>query len=273
MGPFIGTAEYKELLESIRFIYGYDFTDYAEPSVKRRIINFMKNKGLGTLDKLGKLLLKDEGIFEEFVQDLSITVTEMFRDPSFYKSMREKVVKRLATYPVIKIWLAGCATGEEAYSVAILLREEGLLEKSIIYATDINQKSLKVAKQGVYSLAAMKTYTKNYLNAGGKNAFSEYYTAKYNSVLFEKSLSQNILFSPHNLATDKSFNEFQLIICRNVLMYFNQRLQDKVVDLFYNSMCPFGFLGLGDKESLLFSGQKEKFDVIDRKEKIYIRCK
>jgi len=197
----------------------------------------------------------------------------MFRDPSFYKSLREKVLKRLATYPVVKIWLAGCATGEEAYSVAILLKEEGLLERSIIYATDINQKSLQIAKQGVYSLEGMKTYTSNYLNAGGKNSFSEYYKAKYGSALFEKSLSQNILFSPHNLATDKSFNEFQLIICRNVLMYFNQHLQDKVVDLFYESLCPFGFLGLGDKESLLFSGQKEKFEEIDRKEKIYMRVK
>jgi chemotaxis protein methyltransferase CheR len=273
MDSLIDTNEYNELLSSIRFIYGYDFTDYAESSVKRRIIHFMDNKGLDTLDNLGKLLLKDERFFEEFVQGLSITVTEMFRDPTFYKSVREKVLKRLATYPVVKIWLAGCATGEEAYSIAILLKEEGLLGRSIIYATDINQKSLQAAKQGVYSLEVMKTYTTNYLNAGGKNDFSEYYTAKYNSALFEKSLSQNILFSPHNLATDKSFNEFQLIICRNVLMYFNQYLQNKVVGLFYDSLCPFGFLGLGDKESLLFSGQKEKFEEIDKKEKIYMKAK
>ncbi|GHN00805.1 chemotaxis protein CheR [Cytophagales bacterium WSM2-2] len=273
MDSLIDANDYKELLSSIRFIYGYDFTDYAESSVKRRIAHFMNTKGLDTLDKLGKILLKDEVFFEEFVQGLSITVTEMFRDPSFYKSIREKVLKRLATYPVIKIWLAGCATGEEAYSIAILLKEEGLLERSIIYATDINQKSLQIAKQGVYSLEGMKVYINNYHNSGGKNDFSEYYTAKYNSVLFDKSLSQNILFSPHNLATDQSFNEFQLIICRNVLMYFNRHLQDKVINLFYDSLCSFGFLGLGDKESLLFSGQKDEFDEVDRKEKIYRRAK
>jgi len=273
MDPLIDPAEYKALLESIRSAYGYDFTDYAESSVKRRITNFMNNKGLTTLGKLGTRLLNEESMFEEFVQDLSITVTEMFRDPSFYKSLRENVLSRLATYPVVKIWLAGCATGEEAYSIAILLKEEGLLERSIIYATDINQRSLEIAKHGVYSLAGMTTHTRNYLHAGGKTAFSEYYTAKYNSVLFAESLSQNILFSPHNLATDKSFNEFQLIICRNVLIYFNQHLQDKVIDLFYDSLCPFGFVGLGSKESLLFAGQKENFTEIDRKEKIYMKAK
>jgi len=273
MDVLIDTPEYKELLESIRLAYGYDFTDYAESSVKRRINNFMGSRGLVSFDQLGKVLLNDESIFEQFVQDLSITVTEMFRDPSFYKSVRDNVLQRLTTYPVIRIWLAGCATGEEAYSMAILLKEEGLLERTIIYATDINQRSLETAKQGIYSLAGMTTHTLNYLHAGGKNNFSEYYTAKYNSVLFSKSLSQNILFSPHNLATDKSFNEFQLIICRNVLIYFNQHLQDKVINLFYHSLCPFGFVGLGAKESLLFSSQKENFAEIDKKEKIYMKAK
>src|SRR5882724_5016484 len=273
MDSLIDTKGYNELLGSIRIVYGYDFTDYAESSVKRRIIHFMNTRGLSTFDNLGKLLLDDESIFEEFVQGLSITVTEMFRDPTFYKSVREKVLERLATYPVVKVWLAGCATGEEAYSIAILLKEEGLLDRSIIYATDINQKSLQIAKQGVYSLEGMKIYTGNYHNSGGKNDFSEYYIAKHNSVMFEKSLSQNILFSPHNLAADKSFNEFQLIICRNVLMYFNQRLQDKVISLFHESLCPFGFLGLGDKESLLFSNRKEEFEEVDKKEKIFMRVK
>src|SRR5258705_2718690 len=195
MDSLIDTKEYNELLGSIRIVYGYDFTDYAESSVKRRIIHFMDNKGLSTLDNLRKVLLEDESIFEEFVQGLSITVTEMFRDPTFYKGVREKVMKRLATYPVVKIWLAGCATGEEAYSIAILLKEEGLLDRAIIYATDINQKSLQVAREGVYSLEGMKTYTTNYLNAGGKDAFSKYYTAKHNFASFEKLLSRNILFS------------------------------------------------------------------------------
>ena len=273
METVIDNKEYKELLESIRFIYGYDFTDYSEPAVKRRISHFMEGKRIATVNGLGKFLLKDEVAFEDFVQELSVTVTEMFRDPSFYKSIREKVIKRLATYPIIKIWIAGCATGEEIYSMAILLREEGLLEKSIIYATDINQKSLQIARQGIYPLSGMKTYTSNYLQSGGTREFSGYYTAKFDSVLFDKSLRQNVVFSAHNLAMDHSFNEFQLIICRNVLMYFNQRLQDKVFSLFYDSLCHFGFLGLGDKESLLFSSQIEQFDETDRKEKIYMKIK
>jgi len=269
----IDTKEYKELLEAVRFIYGYDFTEYAELSVKRRITHFMEGRGIETVDKLGKILLKDENVFEEFVQHLSVTVTEMFRDPSFYKSVREIIHKRLATYPVIKVWLAGCATGQEVYSIAIVLKEEGLLERSIIYATDINQQSLQTAKQGIYALDGMKAYTQNYLLAGGDGEFSRYYMARHNSALFDRSLTQNMVFSPHNLASDKSFNEFQLIICRNVIMYFNQRLQDKVIGLLYESLCPFGFLGLGDKESLLLSDKRELFEETDRKEKIYRKIK
>jgi chemotaxis protein methyltransferase CheR len=269
----IDDTEFKELLESIRFIYGYDFTEYAELSVKRRIVHFMKNRDIYALDKLGKMLLKDEHMFEEFVQELSVTVTEMFRDPTFYKSIRDKVVKRLATYPILRIWIAGCATGQEVYSMAILLKEENLLERSIIYATDINQKSLKIAREGVYPLGSMKLYTSNYMEAGGKKSFSEYYIAKYNSVLFDKSLRENVVFSPHNLVADKSFNEFQFIICRNVLMYFNQDLQNRVVNLFHESLCSFGFLGLGDKESLLFADKKDCFEETDRKEKIFMKMK
>ncbi len=217
--------KFRELLESIRLVYGYDFTDYAEASITRRIAHFMSSRKLETLDELAKMILKDDKLFEELVQEISVTVTEVFRDPIFYKSLRENVMKRLATYPFIKIWIAGCATGEEVYSIAILLKEEDLLSRSVIYATDINQKSLQIAKEGVYTIDNMKIYTSNYQKAGGEKSFSEYYKAKYNSVLFDKSLKQNIVFSPHNLAVDKSFNEFQLIICRNVLIYFNQQLQ------------------------------------------------
>jgi chemotaxis protein methyltransferase CheR len=263
--------KFKDLLESIRFVYGYDFTDYAEASVKRRIDHFMNTKKITALEKLGKMILQDEKLFEEFIQELSVTVTEMFRDPAFYKSLRENVLKRLATYPFIKVWIAGCATGEEIYSIAILLQEEGLLNRSVIYATDINQKSLQVAKDGVYAVENMKAYTANYQKAGGTKSFSEYYKAKYNSVIFDKSLKQNIVFAAHNLAVDKSFNEFQLIICRNVLIYFNQQLQSKVINLFHESLCPFGFLGLGNKESLLFSEARKHFEEIDRKEKIFIK--
>lgn len=267
----IEDAELKELLEAIRFVYGYDFTDYAEASVKRRINHFMLGYKLTSIEQLGKLILKDEKIFEDFVQVVSVTVTEMFRDPSFYSSLRENVMKRLATYPFIKIWIAGCATGEEVYSIAILLREADLLNRSVIYATDINQKSLQIAREGVYPVENMKLNTSNYQHSGGTRAFSEYYISKYNAVMFDKTLRQNIVFSPHNLAVDKSFNEFQLVICRNVLIYFNQQLQNKVIRLFYESLCPFGFLGLGNKESLLFSDCRNHFEDVDRKERIFMK--
>jgi chemotaxis protein methyltransferase CheR len=267
------TAEFRKFLDSIRFVYGYDFTDYAEASVKRRVAAFMLKRKVEALDSLCKMIMKDEKFFEEFIQELSVTVTEMFRDPLFYKSLRENVIPRLGTYPFIKIWIAGCATGEEVYSMAILLKETGLLNRSIIYATDINQNSIHIAREGIYPLDSMKAYTANYQKSGGTGSFSEYYKAMYDSAMFDKSLKQNIVFSPHNLAVDKSFNEFQMIICRNVLIYFNQSLQNKVFNLFYDSLCMFGFLGLGNKESLLFTDKQNCFEEIDKKEKIYIKAK
>lgn len=265
----IGENEYAVLLENIHNVYGYDFRDYAEGSVKRRILYYMTNKNIGTIHDLERRLLSDEAMFEEFVQELSVTVTEMFRDPSFYRQLREVVLPRLATYPFIKIWIAGCATGQEAYSVSIILREDGLAGRSLIYATDINQRSLKIATDGIYALENMQLYTDNYIRAGGRESFSKYYRAKYNGVLFDKTLRDIVVFSPHNLVTDQSFNEFQLIICRNVIMYFNQELQNKVVKLFAESLCQFGFLAFGDKESLLLNENKTLFEEIDRKEKIY----
>jgi len=266
------SKEFTGLLESIRVKYGYDFTDYAEASLRRRISLFMNSRGAPSFSQLNHLLVTDDRVFEQFVQEVSVTVTAMFRDPLFYKSLRENVMKRLATYPFIKIWIAGCATGEEVYSIAIILKEEQLLNRSVIYATDINQHSLQIAKEGVYPVENMKAYTTNYQKSGGINSFSEYYKSKYNSVMFDKSLKQNIVFSPHNLAIDRSFNEFQLIICRNVLIYFNQELQKKVIDLFYESLCPFGILGLGNKESLLFSEKRKYLSEIDRKEKIFMKA-
>ena len=263
--------EFNELLSAIHFFYGYDFTDYSEASLMRRIDHFMTSRKIDNLTLLGRMLAKDERYFAEFVLEMSVTVTTMFRNPAFYKSLREHVTKRLATYPFIKIWIAGCATGQEVYSLAILLEEENLLNRSVIYATDINQRSLQIAKEGVYAIDGLKEYTVNYQKAGGTRAFSEYYKAMHNHVMFDKSLRQNIVFSPHNLAVDQSFNEFQLIICRNVLIYFKQSLQNKVFDLFYESLCPFGFLGLGNKESLLFSDKKKHFEEIDRKEKIFMK--
>lgn len=263
----------KDLLRSIRFTYGYDFTEYSEASVKRRIVHFMNLSKIEGIDKLGRLLLQDEKFFEAFIQEISVTVTEMFRDPPFYRSLREQVAKRLATYPFIKIWIAGCATGEEVYSVAIVLKEEGLLSRSVIYATDINQQSLKTAKEGIFPISRMKDYTVNYQKSGGEHDFSTYYKSKYNSVLFDKSLKQNIVFASHNLATDKSFSEFQLILCRNVLIYFNPLLQNQVLNLFYESLCTFGYLGLGNKESLLSSDKRKCFEEVDRKEKIFMKIR
>ena len=263
--------ELKGLLESIRFVYGYDFTEYAEASVKRRVRHFMNINHISSIQDLGKMLFKDEAAFERFIQEVTVNITEMFRDPPFYKSLQENVIQRLATYPFIKIWIAGSSTGEEVYSVAIFLKEQGMLERSVIYATDINQRSLQTAREGIYHLKNMKRYTSNYIKAGGQNAFSDYYMARYDSAMLDRSLRQNIVFSVHNLAIDRSFNEFQLILCRNVMIYFNQQLQTKVIDLFYESLCPLGFLALGNKESLLFADGKRRFGEVDRKEKIFIK--
>jgi chemotaxis protein methyltransferase CheR len=263
----------RSLLQAVHSSYGYDFTDYAEASMRRRVIHYMGMHKINDLSDLQSLILKDENIFRDFLQELSVTVTEMFRDPGFYKGLREKVVERLATYPIIKVWVAGCATGEEVYSMAILFKEAGILDRSMIYATDINQQSLQIAKDGVYDASSMKAYTGNYQRSGGTSSFSEYYKSKYNSVMFDKSLKRNIVFSAHNLVMDKAFNEFQLIICRNVLIYFNQELQKRVLDLFHGSLCMFGFLGLGNKESLRFGAQQQSFEEVDRKERIFMKIK
>jgi chemotaxis protein methyltransferase CheR len=271
MMSVIESDELKKMLEAVRSVYGYDFTDYAEVSVKRRVTGFMNNRKLTSIDTLQRMLLNDDNLFEEFIREISVTVTEMFRDPTFYRALREKVVNRLKTYPFIKIWMAGCATGEEVYSLSILLKEEGILNRSVIYATDINQRSLQIAREGIYPLDYMKNYTSSYQQSGGKVNFSDYYTAKYGSALFDQSLRENVVFSSHNLATDKSFNEFHMIICRNVLIYFNQQLQSRVIGLFHDSLCSFGFLGLGNKESLLFAANQKDFVDIDRKEKIFMK--
>ena len=267
----IERASLRGLLDSIRLVYGYDFTEYSEASLGRRIGHFMENQKIVDIQDLERGILGREGLFEEFVQEVPVTVTAMFRDPSFYKRLREKVRSRLATYPLIRVWIAGCATGEEAYSIAILLKEEGLLERSVIYATDINQRSLRKAKEGIFPVSHMADYTANYLNSGGKGNFSDYYLAKYGGMLMDKSLRQAIVFSAHNLTADQSFNEFQLILCRNVLIYFNQSLQTRVLQLFYESLCPFAILGLGNKESLLFSDIGHKYRTMDKIEKIYVK--
>ena len=263
--------EFRKFFQSIHSDYGYDFTNYQESSLMRRSISFMDHQKIDSLDTLGSMIREDEYILEKFIQYLSITVTEMFRDPSFYYALRKKIMQALTVYSTIKIWIAGCATGEEAYSVAILLKENNLLDRTIIYATDINQQSLKIAREAIYPVANMKLYTANYITSGGERSFSEYYTTKYNFSMFDKSLRHNIVFAPHNLAVDQTFGEFQFILCRNVLIYFNQQLQNRVIDLFYQSLSNAGFLGLGSKETLLFTDKKEYFKEIDEKENLYMK--
>jgi len=258
-------------LDSIRLVYGYDFTEYSEGSLGRRIAHFMENRNIPGMDELARAVLRDEGLFESFVQEVTVTVTEMFRDPGFYKSLREKVRTRLATYPLIRVWIAGCATGEEVYSLAILLKEEGLLERSLIYATDINPHSLQKAQAGIYDLSRVAGFTENHRRSGARTSLSDYYTAAYGGVMLDKSLRQHIVFSDHSLATDSVFAEVQLVSCRNVLIYFNRELQDRALGLFSEALCHQGFLGIGAKESLRFSKHADGFVEFSREDRIYQR--
>lgn len=265
--------EIELLLDGVHRLYGYDFRNYALPSLKRRIWHHVHAENVHSISALQEKVLHDRACFERFVYSLSIPVTEMFRDPGLFQTFRQKVVPLLRTYPYIRIWHAGCSTGEEVYSMAILLHEEGLYDKARIYATDMNERSLQQAKEGVYDISRMKQYTKNYLEAGGTRAFSEYYTAKYNSVILQPYLRKNIIFAEHNLATDTSFNEFNVIFCRNVMIYFNDELRDHVHGLFHESLSRFGILVLGSKESIHFTKYSDCYESLDRVEKIYRNIK
>ena len=229
----------------------------------------MEAEGLKTLSQLQDRLLHDPPCMERLLVDLSINVTSMFRDPSFYVAFRNKIVPALHTYPFTRIWCAGCSTGEEVYSLAILLHEEGLYEKTRIYATDINEHVLQTALEGVFPLERMKQYTQNYIRGGGKGDFSEYYVAAYDSVRFARSLTENVVFAQHNLAMDRSFNEFNAIVCRNVMIYFDKELQNHVHGLFYESLATFGILALGHKESIGFTRFADRYEEIDSDERIY----
>lgn len=261
--------EIELLLNGVHRLYGYDFRNYALPSLKRRIWHHVHAENVPSISALQEKVLHDRSCFERFIHSLSIPVTEMFRDPGLFLTFRQKVVPLLRTYPYIRIWHAGCSTGEEVYSMAILLHEEGLYDKARIYATDMNERSLQQAKEGVYDIGRMQQYTKNYMEAGGTRAFSEYYTAKYNSVILQPYLRKNIIFAEHNLATDTSFNEFNVIFCRNVMIYFNDELRDHVHGLFHESLSRFGILVLGSKESIHFTKYSECYESLDRVEKIY----
>ena len=257
------------LIKQVHAHYGYDFRGYARASVYRRIKRFMAQKHLNSLEELREALISDSYFFENFLQEITVNVTEMFRDPSFFLSLRNNVLPLLSTYPFIKIWDAGCSTGEELFSLAILLQEAGLLDRTKIYATDINQKVLKQAKEGIFPAANMAGYTSGYYAAGGTQEFSSYYNSNYGSVKFDSSLIKNVVFYPHNLATDSSFNEFHLILCRNVLIYFNRELQERVYKLFDESLVSLGYLALGKKETLAMSGISSNYNLIDKGNRIY----
>ena len=263
--------EIQLLLEGIFRYYGFDFRNYALASLKRRIWNTIHAEGLTSVSGLQEKVLHDSECMERFLYKLSVNVTSMFRDPGFFLVFRNKVVPVLRTYPFIRIWHAGCSTGEEVYSMAILLHEEGLYHRSRLYATDINEMSLRKAKAGIFPLELMKEYTQNYLLAGGKKSFSEYYTAAYENAIFSSNIKDNIIFSQHNLATDNSFNEFNIILCRNVLIYFDKVLQLRVHNLFYDSLVRFGILGLGRQESIKFTPHETNYEELERSEKLYRR--
>ena len=267
--PDLEQLEIQLLLEAVYRRYGFDFREYAPASLKRRLWRRVYGEHLQTISQLTDRLLHDPPAMERLLLDLSINVTAMFRDPTFYVALREQVVPLLRTYPFTRIWVAGCSTGEEVYSLAILLQEEGVYARTRIYATDINQSVLDTARAGVFPLDKMQQYTQNYIRAGGARSFSEYYLAAYDGARFSRDLVENVVFAPHNLAMDSSFNEFTLILCRNVMIYFDKVLQDRVHKLFYESLDMFGILGLGHKESIHFTPYANRYEELDREERIY----
>jgi chemotaxis protein methyltransferase CheR len=257
------------LLEAIYRRYGFDFREYAPASLKRRLWRRANAEGVDTISALQALVLHDPACMERLLLDLSINVTTMFRDPSFYAAFREKVVPMLRTYPFTRIWMAGCSTGEEVYSLAIVLREEGVLDRTRIYATDINQAVIERARLGVFPLEKMQGYTQNYLAAGGTRAFSEYYHASYDGAVLDRSLVETAVFAQHNLVSDRSFNEFHVIVCRNVMIYFDRSLQERVFALFHESLARLGVLALGHKETIRLSSFARHYQQIDPVEKLW----
>ena len=261
--------EFDLLLHAIYQKYGYDFRNYAKASIRRRIRRRFSLSGLKTISEMQHKLLNDKQFFEVLLLDLTVNVTEMFRDPSFFKMIRKTVIPELKKQPFIRVWHAGCSSGEEVYSTAILLNEEGLYKNTLIYATDVNEAVLDKAKKGIFSIDRMKDYTRNYRNAGGIASFADYYTARYDHAIMDNSLKKNIVFSDHNLVTDDVFGEMNLIICRNVLIYFSCDLQERVFGLFWESLRSGGFLCLGSKETIRFSTYSDDFENVAEGEKIY----
>ena len=263
--------ELELLLAAIFEKYHYDFRHYAEASLRRRLASALVHLGCTTLSQLQDRVLHDAAVFTELLRYLTVQVTDAFRDPSYFRALREVVVPYLRTYPSLKVWVAGCATGEEAYSVAIVLLEEGLLSNTQIYATDISPQSLRVAEQGVYELDRFARFSESYVESGGTASLSDYYTAQYGHAVFDRRLRDAIMFSDHSLATDSVFAETQLVSCRNVLIYFDRELQDRAIGVLRDSLCRKGFLGLGSRETLRFSSHAPAFSEVAAKERIYQR--
>jgi chemotaxis protein methyltransferase CheR len=268
----IDDNEVQAILDLVYQRSGFDFRNYSIFSIKRRILDIIRAEHLKSLAELHEKIAEDYECMSRFVQSISVIVTSMFRDPVFFLALREKVVPLFRHYPLIRIWHAGCATGEEAYSMAVLMEEEGLYDRCKIYATDINKPALRKAKEGIFHLKFMQEFTNNYINSGGRTPFSNYYIAKYESAIFHQSLKRNLIFSHHNLVTDGLFNQFDLILCRNVLIYFDKTLQNSVHNLLYSSLTKKGILGLGDKETIRFSPYEECYEIIDADHRIYRRA-
>lgn len=265
----IGETEAEELITSIYDASGYDFSNYSAPSLQRRFQRFIDLKKINNLSEFIHQLSENSILLNEFIEEITVNVTEMFRDPYFFNIIRKEILPQLKELPTIKIWHAGCSTGEEAYSMAILLKEANLLEKSIIYATDINQTVLDNAVKGKYSVDLVKPYEANYKETGLKHAFSDYYDAVEGSMIMKEYLRNKIIFSTHNLVSDSGFNKFDFIVCRNVLIYFNKSLQDQILQTFYTSLNNHGFLALGSKETILFSSIEKNMDSYNPQFKVW----
>ncbi len=265
----ISDEDVEMLLGDLLDQYGYDFTEYSRASIKRRLTRLFLIDRFPSMAEFRYRVISDPAYLRRIVEEITVNVTEMFRDPIFYKSLREEVLPVLATHPFIRIWHAGCSTGEEVYSMAIMLKEANLLHKSLLYATDINPLVLEKLRKGIFPIRQIKQYSENYIASGGKQDFSDYYTAKYDLAKFDESLSRKMISSTHNLVSDRSFNEFQLIMCRNVMIYFDKDLQDKTLRLFDESLEKFGFLALGSKENLKFSVIAKRYLQLENKERIW----
>lgn len=261
--------EIELLLDELHRKHGYDFSDYSRASMKRRLNRLITLDKFPSFAEMRYRLMHDESYLRRFIEEVTVNVTEMFRDPEFFKYLRQHILPTLGTYPLIRIWIAGCASGEEAYSMAILLKEANLLHKSLIYATDLNPRVLEKAKSGIFPLKQIRQYSENYLLSGGYEDFSSYYSAKYDVAIFNEVLRKKIVFSTHNLVSDSSFNSFQLILCRNVLIYFNTHLQGRVFDLMDKSLDTLGYLALGTKETMRFAKIANRYRQVDPREKIW----